>query len=211
MTLGTTTLGEKLREAIEKKSLATTINQWDDEDSATKQNIKDIPVLELQDKTKSSNSFAVTTNASRVTFDYVFNHAGSTVTEVATALEKQGQKVSTVTSLCYQMVKNGMFRKTSGGKLFPLVNQYEPLKNSKQLRNKAIKESGFSDAPKKKVVIITRRTGSTVDAGGIAALKQEEAPKRMDPYKWNADEYIEGLSVLQARELYLKLKEIFGG
>ena len=95
----TSVLGEKLREAIEKKNLATTINQWDDEDSGTKQNIKDIPVIELQDKTKSSNSFAITSNASRVTFDYVYNNAGCTTAQVADVLETQGQKRSTVTSL----------------------------------------------------------------------------------------------------------------
>ena len=196
------TLGEALREAIEKKGLANTINQWDDEDSATKQNIKYIPVIELPKP--ANNSFPITTNASRVTFDYVFNHAGSTVTEVASTLEKQGQKFSTVTSLCYQMVKNGMFRKTSDGKLFPLVNKYEPLKNAKQLRNKAIKESGFSDAPPKKVVLIKRRTNE--GAAGIAALKQET-----NTVAWSVDAVVDGLTLTQGRALYLKLKEIFGG
>jgi len=201
------TLGEKLREAIEKKNLATTINQWDDEDSATKQNIKDIPVIELpKTESKPKHTFGITSNASRATFEYVFNNAGSTAFEVASTLEKQGQKFSTVTSLCYQMVKNGMFRKTSDGKLFPLVNHYEPLKNSKQLRNKAIKESGFSDAPKKKVVMITRRTGNTVETGGIAALKQETTTKA-----WSVDAVVDGLTLTQGRALYLKLKEIFGG
>jgi hypothetical protein len=209
MTLVTTTLGEKLREAIEKKGLATTINQWDDEDSGTKQNIKDIPVIELQDKAKPKNSFGITSNASRVTFDYVFNHAGSTAFEVASALEKQGQKFSTVTSLCYQMAKNGLFRKTSDGKLFPLVNQYEPIKNAKQLRNKAIKEGLGVETPKRKIVILNKTTGQKLEVGGgagIAALKQDTTTK-----PWNADDVLDSLSLTQGRALYLKLKEIFGG
>lgn len=113
----TSVLGEKLREAIEKKNLATTINQWDDEDSGTKQNIKDIPVIELP-KTESTtkNTFGITSNASRVTFDYVYNNAGCTTAQVADVLETQGQKRSTVTSLCYQMVKNGMLRKAQGAR-----------------------------------------------------------------------------------------------
>jgi hypothetical protein len=206
MTLGTT-LGEKLREAIEKKGLATTINQWDDEDSATKQHIKDIPVIELP-KTERKATFPITTNASRVTFDYVYNHAGSTAVEVASALEKQGQKFSTVTSLCYQMAKNGLFRKTSDGKLFPLVNQYEPIKNAKQLRKKALKES-LVEAPKRKIVIINKTTGHKLEVGGgagIAALKQDPTTK-----PWNADDVLDSLSLTQGRALYLKLKEIFGG
>ena len=208
MTHVTTTLGEALREAIEKKSLATTIKQWDDEDGGTKQNIKDIPVIDLQDKTKSSNAFAVTTNASRVTFDYVLNHSGSTVMEVATALEKQGQKFSTVTSLCYQMVKNGLFRKNSDGELFALVHSYEPIKNAKQLRNKARKEGVVAEAPKRKIVIINKNTGHKLEVGGgagIAALKQEQKPVL------SVDELVESLSLTQGRALYLKLKEIFGG
>ena len=200
----TSVLGEKLREAIEKKSLAQTISQWDDEDN--KQTLKDIPVIELP-KTKRV-AFPITSNASRATFDYVFNHAGSTTAEVAEALVKQGQKQGSILSLCSQMVRNGLFIRDASGKLFPLVNKYEPMKNAKKLREEeaAAKEVKVEEPKAKKVVLIKRRT-----EGGIAALAQEEAPKRQDPYKWNADEVVEGLSVLQARELYLKLKEIFGG
>lgn len=199
----TSVLGEKLREAIEKKSLAITINQWDDEDSNTKQHVKDMPVINLNNTihppVHKDTKFKVTNNASRATFDYVFNRAGKgNVQEVAAALSAQGQKESTVASLCYQMLKNGMFTKDAHGKLFPATKEYRPVKEAKEKREAYAK---------RKVVMIKRRTATE----GIAALKQEEAPKRYDAYKWNADEYIEGLSVLQARELYLKLKEIFGG
>ena len=201
----TSVLGEKLREAIEKKSLAATISQWDDEDN--KQTLKDIPVIELPKSETKRTAFPITTNASRVTFDYVYNNAGSTAFEVASALEKQGQKFSTVTSLCYQMVKNGMFRKAAGGKLFPLVSEYEPLKSAKQLRNKALKESGFTEEPpKRKIVIINKRTGHTIETGGIAALKQETTTA-----PWSVDAVVDGLTLTQGRALYLKLKEIFGG
>lgn len=208
MTQATTTLGEKLREAIEKKSLATTINQWDDEDS--KQTLKDIPVIELP-KQDSGNRFGVTTNASRVTFDFVLQHSGRvTALQVADALEARGQKRGTVTSLCYQMVKNGFFRRDKDGVLTALVNKYEPLKNSATLRNKARKEAekaaGFSDAPKKKIVMINRRTGHTIETGGIAALKQETTTAA-----WSVDAVVDGLTLTQGRALYLKLKEIFGG
>lgn len=90
--------------------------------------------------------------------------------------------------------------------MFPLVNQYEPLKNAKQLRNKAIKESGFSDAPKRKIVIINKTTGHEITVGGIAALKQET-----NTAAWSVDAVVDGLTLTQGRALYLKLKEIFGG
>lgn len=94
--------------------------------------------------------------------------------------------------------------------MFPLVNQYEPLKNAKQLRNKAIKEAryeqDFVDAPKRKIVIINKTTGHEITVGGIAALKQET-----NTAAWSVDAVVDGLTLTQGRALYLKLKEIFGG
>lgn len=209
-----TTLGEKLREALEKKALATTINQWDDEDTTqTKQHVKDIPVIKLDNtKPKDKNLFSITTNSSRVTFDYIYNNMGKyNVQEVASHLSKQGHKEGTVASLCYQMLKQDMLLKNADGKLYTTLTAFVPIKAAKTLRNEAARKAEQEVKTTAKKVVVIKRRNANEGAAGIAALKQEEVGKRHDPYKWNADEVVAGLSVLQARELYLKLKEIFGG
>lgn len=211
MTLGTTTLGEKLREAIEKKSLATTIKQWDDEDNNMKQNVKDIPVINLNSKPAAEkNLFHITTNSSRETFDFILNnHSVYTVQGVALNLSRKGHKEGTVASLCYQMLKQGMIAKTEDDKVYATIREFVPIKAAKTLRNEAARKAEQAVKTTAKKVVVIKRRNANVEAG-IAAL-QEKADVHVKKQQWNADEVVAGLSVLQARELYLKLKEIFGG
>ena len=205
----TSVLGEKLREALEKKSiesensvLATTLKHWDDEDN-TGQHLKDTPVRTVVVPVTKEKS-----NASRITFDFVRDNSGMyTVFEIANMLEAQGQKKSTVLSLLYQMLRSGSMRKTDRERISTVTAEYTPIKNTTYARK--VEQKKTQQTPPRVITLVNTKTGHKTEVGagkGIAALKQEttSAP-------WSADEYIAGLGVLQARELYLKLKEIFGG
>jgi hypothetical protein len=138
--------------------------------------------------------FTVTNNVTRVTFDYVRDNPGKTRKEIAIALEKQGFKTGSVTSLLGQMVKQGLFRE-SANLLYVTTGEYTPLKSSKKMKAVAEKQQ----APQRKVVTITRR----------AAPEAEPTPQINAA--WDAETLLNNLSIKQARALYDELRKIFGG
>jgi hypothetical protein len=141
--------------------------------------------------------FSVTNNVTRVTFDYVRDNPGKTRKEVAVALEKQGFKTGSVTSLLGQMVKQGLFRENAN-LLYVTTGEYTPLKSSKKM--KALEEK--PPAPQRKVVTITRRAAP------------EAVPTPVPPnakFSATIPQLLDTLSVVQARELYDALRKIFGG
>jgi len=136
--------------------------------------------------------FTVTNNVTRVTFDYVRDNPGKTRKEIAIALEKQGFKTGSVTSLLGQMVKQGLFRE-SANLLYVTTGEYTPLKSSKKM--KALEEK--SQAPQGKVVTIVR--------------KPKDEPTPQINAAWDAETLLNNLSIKQARALYDELRKIFGG
>jgi len=141
--------------------------------------------------------FTVTNNVTRVTFDYIRDNPGKTRKEIAVALEAQGYKNSSVTSLLGQMRKQGLVRE-SANLLYATTGEYAPLKSSKKL--KAIAEK--QQAPQRKIVTITRR-----------AAPEAEPTQLPTSAKFSATipQLLDTLSVVQARELYDELRKIFGG
>jgi predicted SPOUT superfamily RNA methylase MTH1 len=144
--------------------------------------------------------FSVTNNVTRVTFDYVRDNPGKTRIEVAKALEKQGFKNSSVTSLLGQMLKQGMMRE-SAHLLYTTTNEYTPIKSSKKLKAMAAKPQ---EQQRKKVVLINKRTGEVVGA----APKVEPTPVAKE---WTPDDVIDKLTVHQAIALFKALRNVLVG
>ena len=153
--------------------------------------------------------FTVTNNVCRTTFDYVRDNPGKTRVEVAKALEAQGYKSGSVSSLLGQMLKQGMMRE-SAHLLYVTTNEYAPLKSSKALK---VAQEKAQQATRKKVVLISKRTGEVIPSAsaGIAALPttREAAPQINSA--WDAETLLNNLSIKQARALYDELRKIFGG
>jgi hypothetical protein len=154
--------------------------------------------------------FTVTNNVCRTTFDYVRDNPGKTRVEVAKALEAQGYKSGSVSSLLGQMLKQGMMRE-SAHLLYVTTNEYAPLKSSKALK---VAQEKAQQATRKKVVLISKRTGEVIPpaSAGIAALPttREAAPVQINA-AWDAETLLNSLSIKQARALYDELRKIFGG
>ena len=139
---------------------------------------------------KTTYPFNVTNNITRVTFDYVKNHAGTTATQAATELVQRGYKHSSVTSLMAQMTRQGIMRK-DGFKYYVTQDEYTPLKGlykEKKLAKLAKAQGGIATLPK---------------------VKPVEAPREV--VKPTAKSLLDTLTVKEARTLYLELKEYFGG
>lgn len=163
---------------------------------------------------KAKAYFTVTNNVCRVTFEYVRDNPGKTRVEVAKALEAQGYKPGSVSSLLGQMLKQGLLRE-SAHLLYVTSNEYKPLKSSKVLKSMQAKAQ---DKPeRKRVVLVSKRTGEVLNAksAGIAALPNKAAPKAVYTPQinaaWDAETLLNHLSIKQARALYDELRKIFGG
>ena len=167
--------------------------EWDDEGGAAV--IQSI-TTQAKEATMPKQFFVTTNNVTRITFDYVRDNPGKTRKEVAVALEAQGFKTSSVTSLLGQMVKQGVVRENAQ-LLYTTTNEYAPLKSSKKLAllNKP-------QAPQRKVVkIVSTRTKETLNP----------TPAPQINAAWDAETLLNNLSIKQARALYDELRKIFGG
>jgi hypothetical protein len=174
-----------------KTALEKALNEWTDDAKPAANNTPATPTTKAY--------FSVTNNVTRVTFDYVRDNPGKTRKEVATALEKQGFKPSSVTSLLGQMVKQGLFRE-SANLLYVTTGEYTPLKSSKKM--KAVAEK--PQAPQRKVVTITRRAVPVPEAVPVPVPTNAK-------FSATIPQLLDTLSVVQARELYDELRKIFGG
>ena len=168
-----------------QEEMSKILNEWDKpEPQPTETNIMK-PNLK-------NNTFGVTNNVTRATFDYIKRNPGVTASQVAVALANQGYKPSSVTSIMAQMYRQNQMRK-EGYKYFATVDEYVPLKGSykaKKLaeRAKAKTQSGIATLPTPKP----------------ATIKPE-------PAKLTAKDVLDSLTVKEARELWLELSQYFGG
>lgn len=153
---------------------------------------------------KAKAYFTVTNNVCRVTFEYVRDNPGKTRVEAAKALEAQGYKSGSVSSLLGQMLKQGMMRE-SAHLLYVTSNEYRPLKSSKVLKSMQAKAQAQAVPERKKVVLVSKRTGEVLNP----APKVEAVPQINSV--WDAETLLNNLSIKQARALYDELRKIFGG
>jgi hypothetical protein len=165
-----------------KSELSKVLNEWNPSETTTMTQ----PVSPVH--------FAVTNNVTRITFEYVRDNPGKTRIEVAKALEKQGFKPGSVSSLLGQMLKQNMMRE-SAHLLYAMTNEYTPIKGSKAMKALAAKPQ----EQQRKIVTITRK----------AAPVAEPTPQINSA--WDAEVMLNNLSIKQARALYDELRKIFGG
>ena len=138
--------------------------------------------------------FTVSNNVCRTTFYYVRDNAGKTRVEVTKALEQQGYKPGSVSSLLGQMIKQGLMRE-SAHLLYVTTNEYAPIKASKKRKAPAKKPQ----EQQRKIVAITRRAAPVAE------------PTLQINAAWDAEALLNNLSIKQARALYDALRKIFGG
>jgi predicted SPOUT superfamily RNA methylase MTH1 len=168
-----------------KSELSKVLNEWNPSETTT------------MTQPASPVHFAVTNNVTRVTFDYVRDNPGKTRIEVAKALEKQGYKPGSVSSLLGQMVKQGMMRE-SAHLLYAMTNEYTPIKSSKKVKEMAAKPQ---EQQRKVVKLVNTRTGEVLNP----------TPAPQINAAWDAETLLNNLSIKQARALYDELRKIFGG
>jgi hypothetical protein len=147
--------------------------------------------------------FEVQNNVTRVTFDYVKAHPGTTASAACKDLIKQGFKESSVTALMAQFVRAGLAVRDNKHGYRVVVDEYVPMKASvKYTKKPTAKPTPKAKAP------------SEPQSEGIAALQPEATSKRVVTTiirSRTPESILSDMSVIQARELYDYLKKIFGG
>jgi predicted SPOUT superfamily RNA methylase MTH1 len=157
-----------------KTALEKVLNEWE-------------PPTATPPPAPTTRHFSVTNNVTRVTFAYVRDNPGKTRVEVAKALEMQGFKASSVSSLLGQMLKQGMMRESTH-LLYVTTNEYATIKSAKALAAKP-------QEPQRKIVTITRR----------AAPVAEPTPEVKE---WSPNDVIDKLTLRQALALFKELRNI---
>jgi hypothetical protein len=176
-----------------QSALQTAINAW--EPTPTGQ--------QLKEKVMSNRPvFAIQNNVTRVTFDYIKLHPGTTAAAASKDLVKHGFKESSVTALMAQFVRAGLATRDNNHGYRVTVDEYVPMKASAKYTKK--------DAVKAKPAPKAREPQND----GIAALQPEATSKRVVNtivFGKPPEEVVKHMNVIQARELYDYLKKMFGG
>jgi len=193
-----TTLGEKLREALDKG----TLDAWDKHEEQIRKPQKE--------KQVSNPKVRVINNVMRTTFDEVKYAPNMQINDYIESLMARGFKKSSVTSVLYQLLRVGQIKRGEDGTLTVVQPEYTPL-NNKRAKKKP--------EPRRKIVVVTR--GKPKPAQGIAALKADTGmkaevellipPSAPVHRAFIPSQIVDQLTVLHARELYDYLKKIFGG
>jgi len=202
-------------------ALKTTINDWEKDDMQTTQTKP-----QGHNYVRSTKAFSVTNNVTRATFDYVKNNPNLTSAEICADMAKQGYKESSVSSLIAQFAVQGLAERDDRGRYITIVDEYKPLK----ARKKEVKVVAKPDEIKR-----TRKYEKKA-VTGIGALLREKlmampepskealdaAMRAMEPAPANNKRFtslvriktphdiLQDMTVYQAHELYVHLKQMFG-
>ena len=157
---------------------------------------------QLKEKLMSKTPFAIQNNVTRVTFDYIKLHPGTTSAAASKDLVKHGFKESSVTALMAQFVRAGLATRDNNHGYRVTVDEYTPMKASAKYAKKTVVKA--KPAPKAR----------EPQNDGIAALQPEATSKRVVNtivFGKPPEEVVKHMNVIQARELYDYLKKMFGG
>jgi len=158
---------------------------------------------QLKEKLMSNKPvFEVQNNVTRVTFDYIKLHPGTTSAAASRDLVKHGFKESSVTALMAQFVRAGLAVRDNNHGYRVTVDEYTPMKASAKYAKKTVVKA--KPAPKVR----------EPQNDGIAALQPEATSKRVVNtivFGKPPEEVVKHMNVIQARELYDYLKKMFGG
>jgi D-alanyl-D-alanine carboxypeptidase len=130
--------------------------------------------------------FTPTNNVTRASFEKARDNPGHTRQELVNMLTADGFKETSTSSILSALVRQGQLRSTEG-KLYAISSTYKPLKSNSTLKSEAKPVKQVKAAPQPKPTQQVKAERVTVDL----------------------DEWINEVSLMQARMVYIKLKAIF--
>ena len=164
---------------------------------------------QLKEKLMTKTPFAIQNNVTRVTFDYIKSHPGTTAAAASRDLIKHGFKESSVTALMAQFVRAGLATRDNNHGYRVIVDEYTPMKASAKYAKKVKAPTKVKPATAN-----DHKRPQATASDGIAALHPEATSKRVVNtivFGKPPEEVVKHMNVIQARELYDYLKKMFGG
>lgn len=147
--------------------------------------------------------FTVTNNVSRVTFEHVRDNPGLRCGEICEALEAQGFKRASVSSLLGQMVIAGLMRRDGDRKYWATKPEYEPFSTYKLRKDR-------SKANPRKLLVQTRAMKNYLPKKETPTAEPvQSAPQPEVKVVNSVEDLLNTLTVAQARELFDRLKKMF--
>lgn len=205
-----------------KAALSTTLREWDDDGEESPQTSSTISTTINNSVSAPSrkpimlNQHKITNNVSRVTFNYVRDNPGSTRQEIIKELGHQGFGKGSISSLLAQMRRSKMIHDTNG-LWYADIKEYEPIKNANYKKKPKAKlekkaSTGLGALLKAKLENTPMPSQAALDA---AARAMEPAPQRKAFVTLvrtkTPHDILKDMTVYQAHELYIHLKQMFGG
>jgi len=185
-------------------ALARVLDEWEGKaDNAA-------PQPEATQKPKA-HLFKPTTGVTKATFNFVRANPGINRVEATKLLVMQGYKEGSVASLITAFIKQEQMELVDG-KLFTTVNEYQPLKDSKAVREDAIKKAKLA---KRKAAAEARAARIRAEGAGITALQPLQPQPTPAPRStiittnFNVENVIKNLTIYQAKELRDALNNLF--
>ena len=211
-----------------KTALSRTLQEWDDDGEISPQTptintTVNNSVPQPSQGIPVKKTFGVTNNISRVTFNYIKDNPGSTRKEIIEALEHKGFVGGSTPSLIAQMRRNKMIHETNNA-YYADIPEYRPIKSLKALRKledalapakrkyekKAV--TGIGALLREKLQAMPEPSKEALDAA-MRAMEPAPIPKRMISLvrTKTPHDILQDMTVYQAHELYVHLKQMFGG
>lgn len=196
-----------------RQALNATLDAWEQDEKETQ---LEKPVI------GKASLFEVTNNVTRETFNYVRDNPRCTMGDIKRDLGAKGFNTTSVGSLLTQFVHQRHINRSADGQYIALNSEYKPL----MTRAKWEKLNGIVNTPKAEkrkeklkqgLAEVKRKYVRRQDAhaAGIGALpvqeKKPEVTSILISRNWTAQGVVDKLTVVQARQLYDVLKNIFGG
>lgn len=149
--------------------------------------------------------FQVTNNLTRATFDQIKEHP-DTRPRITSALVERGYQYNSVSAIIGHMIKGGLVAPGADGVLRALSDEYRPIKaKDKRKPSKPVKLGPLLKAKMAQQAQAPRQAPAAAPAPRVVIKRPVS-----EPSAWSVRSALEGLSVLQARELFDELKKIFG-
>ena len=165
------------------------------------------PVVKFEKANDGRLRFVPTVGVAKAVFDYVQKNSGCARTQAIDALIAQGYKKSSVASLITQNIRAQNFRVDGYGRVHCDLKEYTPAPSGNKRKTlppvAAVKQSKAPKAKPKAVKATKPKAGE-----GIAALKVDTGMLGVSVF--DPKEFLNTLSIMQARALYDELKQVFG-
>lgn len=199
------------------EALSRQLNDWENHEQQIRTS-KTEPQQENEVKAtaQSPTTARVSNNVMRSTFDYIKANPAKTRKDVLEALTSQGFKESSVGAVISQLMSSKQVHKNFDGGLHARSTEYKPIKQKPRASKVQIKQELKEKIQERRKIVVMKRKKSEPASDGIAALKTstsvgELLREKLDPTLWKPESVVNNLNVVQARQLYDYLKNLFGG